>query len=405
MSEIAAITRLREQRNALIEQMRGVIDTADSESRDLTAEELQEVETREVEIKGFDGQINARERVLGMEPRLRVGDERMLTGTRETATTGGEQQDPTASDEYRTAFMGYIRTGAPEYRDALLAPNSAGGFTVPREFMAQLVEYRTHFGVIRQVSNTFSTTGGQTMDLPLLTGRGAAGWTNEAAAYNETDEVFGSVVFGAHKMTRIVQVSEELLQDSAFDIGGLLARRFGQSLAVLENTSFITGDGSGKPTGITNAAGLATGKTTSGATAITFDEVIDLIHSVTAPYRSPESKFIMADSTVSYLRKIKTGVASDLRYIWQTSAEAGVPDRLFGYPVFIDPDMPAIATGNDTIAFGDFSQAYWIRDAGPIQIKRLDERYADTGQVGFLCSARVDGKVVDNGAAKLLTQA
>jgi HK97 family phage major capsid protein len=403
MSEISEITRLREQRHELVQQMRRVIDKADAEGRDLSAEELAEIETREEEIKPLDRQISARELTLRLTPTLKEGDERSLTENRETAV----QKPVTETEEYRTAFDHYLR--GMERRDQLLSPNTSGGYTVPRGFLNELIEYRTHFGVVRGLANTFSTSGGNTMDLPLLTGRGAAGWTSEGAAYNEADETFGSVTFGAHKMTRIVQVSEELLQDSAFDIQSMLARRFGQSLAVLENTAFIAGTGSGQPKGMATVGGLATGKTTGGATAITFDEVIDLSHSVIPPYRQ-NAVWLMSDGILAYLRKIKTGVASDNRYIWQESATAGAPSLLWGFPWYIDPDMAGTSGGNPvtatrTMIFGDLTQAYWIRDAGPIAVRRLDERYADNGLVGFLVSARVDGQVVDNGAAKVMLQA
>src|SRR5690606_14330799 len=113
----------------------------------------------------------------------------------------------------------------------------------------------------------------------------------------------------------IVKVSEELLQDSAFDISGLLARRMGESLAMSEGAWFIGGDGSNKPTGLFDPThGATVGKTTNSSTAITFDEIIDLIHSVGMPYRRNAS-FVTNDLTVAYLRKIKTGVASDQRYL------------------------------------------------------------------------------------------
>lgn len=401
MSEISAVTRLRQQRHELVKQMRSIIDTADAESRDLTAEELADIEKREADIAPLDRQISARENALRLAPTLKEGDERALQGSRETGLAPSE-------DEHRAAFDAYLRGGV-ERRDHLLSPNTAGGYTVPRGFLNQLVEYRTHFGIVRSAANVFATEGGNTMDLPLLTARGAAGWTSEGASYQENDETFGAVTFSAHKMTRIVQVSEELLQDSAFDLQGLLARRFGESLAVLENTAFIEGSGSGQPKGMATSGGLSTGKTTSSGTAITFDEVLDLYHSVIPSYRQ-NAVWIMSDEILAYLRKIKTGVASDARYIWQTSAAGAAPDLLFGKPYLIDPDMPATSSGNPvtatrTMIFGDISQAYWIRDAGGMGVRRLDERYADTGLVGFVVSARVDGQPVDTGAAKVMLQA
>src|SRR5690606_597190 len=143
------------------------------------------------------------------------------------------------------------------------------------------------------------------------------------------------------------------------------------------------------------------GKTTNSSTAITFDEIIDLIHSVAMPYRRNAS-FVTNDLTVAYLRKIKTGVASDQRYLWQESLQAGVPGTILGYPVRTDPFVESdLTAGHRVIAFGDMRE-YWVRDAGRIGVQRLNERYADDGLVGFRVWARVDGKLVDPNAVKVL---
>lgn len=403
MSEISAITRLREQRYALVEKMREVINTADAESRDLTAEELGEIETRETEISPLDKQIAVREKTLGLTTKLKVGDERALSPDRETSTIN----KPEDTEDYQRSFDNYLRTGLMEYRAALLSPNTVGGYTVPRGFLQQLVEYRTQFGNIRGLAHTFNTDSGNILEMPLLTGRGAAAWTAEAAAYNDADETFGSVTFSAWKATRLVKVSEELMRDSAFDLAGLLARRFGQSLSLLENTAFVNGTGSAQPTGLLDTAGLTSGLTTATNNVILFTELVDLVHSVGPQYRQNAS-WVFSDSILAYLRKIKTGVASDLRFLWQESMAGDVPDRLFNHPFYIDPDMPATTTNAPTpatksVIFGDLEQAYWIRDVGPMVVRRLDERYADVGEVGFIVSARLDGKVVDNTAAKVMT--
>lgn len=389
---------LRERRRKLIDDMRAIIDTADAEKRDLTAEELGEIENRETEISGLDQQVRARETSTALQATLTVDTEQRIM------PTGAEQAtaDTDSDEERSTAFMDYLRTG--EVRAQLLDPSSAGGYTVPRGFLAQLVEYRRDFGVMRGLAYSFSTTEGNTIDVPTLTAGGAAAYTDEEGAFNDSDETFGQVTFGAYKMTRIVKVSEELLADSAFDLSGLIARRMGESLALRENEWFISGTGSSEPTGIlASSGGAAVGKDTAGSTAITFDEVIDLIHSVAPQYRQ-NARFVTNDLTVAYLRKIKTGVASDQRYLWQESLQAGQPGTILGYPVHTDPFMPSTLTaGTKTMGFGNFAE-YWIRDAGSIGVQRMNERYADTGHVGFRVYARVDGKIVDPNAIKVLRQ-
>ena len=123
---------------------------------------------------------------------------------------------------------------------------------------------------------------------------------------------------------------------------------------------------------------VAVGVTAASATAITADELISLVYSLKAPYRS-KAKFLMNDATVAAIRKLKdlNGV-----YVWQPALTAGEPDRLLGYPLYTSPKVPTMAAGARVIAFGDFS-CYWIADRAGRTIKRLNELFATNGQVGF----------------------
>ena len=197
-----------------------------------------------------------------------------------------------------------------------------------------------------------------------------------------------------------MKVSLQLLQDSEFPIESFLGRQFGQRIARVHNRHCTVGTGVNQPQGYIAAATV--GKTTAGATAITFDEVLDLEHSVDRAYRT-RAAFSMADSTALLLRKLKD---LDNQYIWRAGAEPGSPDRLFGYPVIYNNDIPAVATGQRTMAFGDHS-AYYLRDVSAIQVVRLNELYAENGQVGFLAFSRHDGGLIDAGTGpiKVLLQA
>ena len=168
-----------------------------------------------------------------------------------------------------------------------------------------------------------------------------------------------------------------------------------------EEEAFFTGNGTGKPLGILAATGGAeTGVTAAAADKITMDEVIDLFYSLRAPYRR-NAVFIMNDSTVKAIRKLKDGQG---QYLWQPSVTAGTPDTILNRPVHTSCFMPAIATGNKTILFGDLNY-YWVADREGRSFKRLNELYAPTGQVGFLASQRVDGKLILPEAVKVLLQA
>ena len=147
------------------------------------------------------------------------------------------------------------------------------------------------------------------------------------------------------------------------------------------------------------AGGAETGVTAASATAVTADELMDLYYSLKSPYRK-KSMWVLNDSTIKAIRKLKD---NNGQYLWQPSLTAGAPDMILGRPIKTSAYMPAIAAGAKTIAFGDFSY-YWIADRQGRSFKRLNELFAASGQVGFLASQRVDGKMILAEAVKVLEQ-
>ena len=234
----------------------------------------------------------------------------------------------------------------------------------------------------------------------MVASHGTAAWIDEEGSYPESDDAFGQVSIGSYKLATMIKVSEELLNDSAFDVPAYIAREFARRIGAAEEEAFFTGNGTGKPLGILAVTGGAqTGVTAASATAITMDEVMDLYYSLRAPYRR-NSVFIMNDSTVKALRKLKNGNGD---YLWQPSVRAGQPDTLLNRPVYTSTFMPAIAAGAKSILFGDLGY-YWVADRQGRSFKRLNELFAATGQVGFLSSERVDGKLILPEAVKVLAQ-
>ena len=236
--------------------------------------------------------------------------------------------------------------------------------------------------------------------IPVVASKGTASWIDEEGAYTESDDSFGQVSIGAYKLGTMIKVSEELLNDSVFDLESYIAREFARRIGTKEEEAFFTGDGTGKPLGILAASGGAeTGVTAASATAVTADELIDLFYSLKSPYRK-NAVWVLNDSTIKAIRKLKD---NNGQYLWQPSLVAGTPDTILGRPVKTSAYMPAIAAGAKTIAFGDFSY-YWIADRQGRSFKRLNELYAANGQVGFLGSQRVDGKMILPEAVKVLVQ-
>lgn len=396
---ISIITRMREERAAAIQAMQAIVESADSESRNLTSEEAAEWDKRDAEVTRLEAEIQRRERTEVLQPSRDL----VAAATREAASAAEESatRDQTDSAEYRSAFTRYL-TGADltshERRDLSIGTNTAGGYTVPVSMANEIFRVAREFGVMRQISRVVNTAGGETLNIPKVTAYGASGWTNEAAAFTESDPTFATASLSAFKATHIAQVSEELLQDSAFDIAGLLAEIMGQNLGVLTNTAYVVGTGTGQPTGITTQTTAGKTGSTGQTTSVTTDDLVDLYHSVLSPYRVGAT-WLMNDASVKVIRKLKTGVAGDNTFLWQPGLQVGAPDMLLGRPVMTDPDVPVMAANAKSILFGDF-KGYWVRDAGGISVQRLNELYSATGQVGFRVFLRTDGKLIDTASVK-----
>ena len=307
-----------------------------------------------------------------------------------------------ASDEYRTSFWDMMRSKAPlpSVVNALQeGTDSEGGYLVPDEYERTLVEALEEENMFRQLAKVIRTSSGD-RKIPVVATKGTASWIDEEGAYTESDDSFGQVSIGAYKVGTMIKVSEELLNDSVFDLESYIAKEFARRIGAKEEEAFFTGDGSGKPLGILAATGGAeTGVTAASSTAVTADELMDLFYSLKSPYRK-KAVWVLNDSTIKAVRKLKDSTG---QYLWQPSLVAGTPDTLLGRPVKTSAYMPVIAAGAKTIAFGDFSY-YWIADRQGRSFKRLNELYAANGQVGFLGSQRVDGKLVLSEAVKVLAQ-
>ena len=394
------ILELREKRAKAWEAAKAFLDSHRNDKGVLSAEDDAAYTRMEQEITDLGKEISRMERREALDAQLNLPVNQPLTGKplngRETAKTGR------ATDEYRQNFWDMMRskTPMPQVVNALqIGTDSEGGYLVPDEYERILVEALEEENVFRQLAKVIRTSSGD-RKIPVVATKGTASWIDEEGAYLESDDSFGQVSIGAYKVGTMIKVSEELLNDSVFDLEAYISREFARRIGAKEEEAFFTGDGSGKPLGVLAAAGGAeTGVTTASATAITADELIDLFYSLKAPYRR-NAVWVLNDSTIKAIRKLKDNQG---QYLWQPSLTTGAPDLLLGKPVRTSAYMPAIAADAKTVAFGDFSY-YWIADRQGRSFKRLNELYAATGQVGFLASQRVDGKLVLPEAIKMLAQ-
>lgn len=390
--------KLLAERGQCIDAMRALLNKAEAAGRDLSADEQTEYnrhEARQDEI----GNLAKRAEKFGQLD-AEVG-QAVNTVTKLAVAADGTKNFRNSA-EYKEALDVVLRRGSagildPRIHNALqVGTNSEGGYVVPQEFEKTLLTALQDINEVRQWCNVISTASQH--HIPVESTLGAAAWTAEEAAFNESDAAFGRVTLNDYKATTIIKVADELLKDAMFDMQGYLATNFGKRFGILEEAAFVNGDGSSKPTGI--VPGASAGKTAAGAAAITTDELIDLYHALNRPYRK-NAVWLMADGTAKLLRKLKD---STNQYLWQPGLVAGQPDTLLGRPVIVSNAMPAATTGLKSVVFGDLSY-YTIADRQGVTVQRLNELYAATGQVGFRAFKRVDAKVTLSEAIKYLIQA
>nr|WP_218008036.1 phage major capsid protein [Herbidospora sakaeratensis] len=405
-----ALQRLIDEQNTIWNRMQELRRGMDD--RDLTAEERQNWDEAEARLTVVSSDIERLQRAAQLDT---------VDRSQVIVAGGGQDGDQRGNDadrqeRYSEAFYGFIRRGldrlTPEQRELLAANfgevraqgvgvDSAGGYLVPEGFRNKMTETLVAFGgLMGQVSEIVTGTGN---DLPWPTNDDTANIgaiLGENTQISEQDLTIGQRKLGAHIYTsKLVRVSLALLQDNQFNLEAWLPTKLGTRIGRAVAAHLCTGTGVGQPEGIT--VGGTVGKTgaVSATAVITYDDTIDLEHSVNSAYREGgNAKYVFADSMLKLLRKLKDGEG---RPIWVPVPTAGFPATINGWSYTVDDGMPAPAPGAKSIAFGDFRQGYVARRVLDVQLQILRERYADYLQVGFHGFARLDGRVDDAAAFRL----
>ena len=391
------ITELRDKRNKAWEAAKAFVETKRDADGLMTAEDAATYAQMEQKVQDYSTEIDRMERQEAMDRQLNAPTSTPITG--KPATAKVETKSGRAADTYKTSFWNQMRNKTSvEVRNALsVGVDADGGYLVPDTYEKTLIQALNDTMVVRKLAHTFVTACG-VHKIPVVTSHGTANWVEESGEIPETTETFGQQHIGAHKLTALIKISEELLNDSAFDLEEYFQKEFTKRILNAEEVAFITGDGNGKPTGLLDEdTGAEVGVTAASATEITADDVINLYYSLRAPYRS-KAVWLLNDSTVNALRLLKD---KNGQYLWQSSLKEGTPDMLMGRPVYTSTAFPSIGAGQKAVAFGDLSY-YWIGDREGITFRRLNELYAAKGQVGFLATKRVDAKLILPEAVKVL---
>lgn len=379
---------LKEKRATIYTQIDELRKAADG--REMTAEEQQRWDTMLADYDKADKAVEAEERFQEVQRRQAV--EQVASRDKSVGQQLGE--------EYRKAFADYLLNGAmgisPESRTIIEQragiAGLAGGLIIPKSLASEIEVALKAYGGMFEAGSIIPTSNGGDLILPTVNDT-----TSKATIVAEYDQStrkapsFGSVTLKAYTYrTPIIPVSQELLQDSAFNLdallSGLLADAFGRGI----NEDLTTGNGTGKPTGIVTAATACA--TSAAAASIKLDDLIDLIKSVNSAY-ARNGKFMFNRNTLWELAKIKD---QNGHYIWHESARDGSPATLFGKQYILNDDVADIGAGNASVLFGDFSK-YKIRMVQSFRVVRLNELLAEYLSIGLFGFARVDGNLLDAG--------
>lgn len=424
---MADIKEMREKAARTLTEARSMLDSIKDNA---TPEERKEAEIAVDkaldEVTRIEADIDRREKMEAAEKRAQERLEAVDADKRPKLDGEARGQDSGEKVEYREAFHEYLRAQGQlgemsvEARDVLkqgfssvetraqtAGTNSAGGYTVPTELMNILVKSMAAWGPMydESISTVLTTSGGGTITLPTVNDTASTAEAHTEGA-TLTDDGGKDVVFGEKQLdayawnTEWLRVSKELADDSIFAMEQVLGDLLGERLGRIANSQLTIGTGSSAPNGIVTASTL--GKTAAGATAITSDEIIDLVHSVNPAYRmGPKVRFMFNDSTLAAIRKLKDG---DGNYLWQMgNVQQGVPGSLLGYGYSVNQAMANIATGNRSIVFGDFGK-YYVRKVGAPLIGAIQDKdfWPGFGIAGYI---RFDGELSDTAAVKHLIQA
>jgi len=306
-------------------------------------------------------------------------------------------------------FIHFMRTGEKVNKAMVEGTPSAGGYLVPEEFEAEVIRKLANDVAVRRAGARIFTMSSNRLEVPTETARNSGGWVAEGAAYTQQDTALGQVALTPYKYTRLIQTSEELLEDSAIDLANYFATVFAEDFAEAEDTAFLEGTGSGQPTGILNDTDIVTNDPTDTSfgdedAGFTPDDVIAHLYSLRAPYRR-NATWIMNSASAQVLRTMKDGNG---QYIWTESAPGGIangePARLLGRPVIVTDNISNDDTDGNRIILGDF-RYYLIGQRRGLTIMRSDDYAFNTGHVTFRASLRVDGKVSQAEAFKVLINA
>ena len=373
------VNELRKARADHWESMKNFLNTHEQKDGTLSVDDTATYEKMEAKLEEYNDSVERAEKAQEIENSMNApASERIIDSVSKKSGA-----DLRATDEYKAEFLNYLKTRRAS--NALQeGTSSEGGYLVPTDFERALFAGRDKVDPIFDLAGRLFL-GASEKNVPFVASHATATFVAEGGTYGGNDPSFGQVTLHAYKFGSLLKISEELMADSAFDMLAFLSDEIGKAMGNAQAAYFWTGTGTAQPQGVMNCAGA--GVTTSENNKITADEIIDLYYSALEQYRAVSS-WAMNDSTVKEIRKLKLGTGE---YLWAPGL-GDAPDTILGRPLRTSVNIDEIGAGKKVIAFGDFLGCYKIADRQGVELKVLDQLYAETGQIGFRGSVRTDGK-------------
>lgn len=408
------IQELRAKRANLINQAGELLKRAETENRNMTAEEDTNWQKYHADADQIKVQYERMERQSDLESELHQSQGRIAGGRQSAEVTNENRHEAFGnwlrygmtgiSQEHRQIMSDSMVAMPRETRAQSVGVDTAGGYLVAEDLVKQIESAMLPYSGVRNTRATIvRTSAGNDMIMPTSDDTSNSGAIlAENAQVSEQDIAFGSKTLRAYTYTsKLVRASLSFLQDSSIaNVEAWIAGKLGERIGRATGAHFITGTGNNQPEGLASAATL--GVTSAGATAIIYNELVDLEFSVNASYRT-RAEFLLADGALKVIKKLKDGEG---RPLWVPGVAVREPDTILGYRYAVDQNIPTPASTTISVYFGDFSK-FHIRDVAGMQMLRLSERYADYLQVGFLMFSRHDSILLDAGThpIKYLQQA
>ena len=386
---MSKILEMRENRKKAWEAAKAFVETKRDKDGLLSEEDAKTYAEMEKKVQAYAAEIERMEQMEAMEAEMNRPVNTPIV-TKPVSDKQMPEKKGRAADAYKAAMLDALRSGFKRVSNVLQeGVDTDGGYLVPEEYDNRLIDVLDEENIMRKLGTRITTSGEHKINIAAT--KPAASWIEEGGALSFGDATFDQILMDAHKLHVAIKVTEELLYDNAFGLEDYIITQFGKALANAEEDAFLNGDGVGKPLGLFAASGGGQIAETLTA-AIKADDIINLVYALKRPYRKNAS-FIMNDKNIAAIRKLKDNNGA---YIWQPSAQAGEPDRLFGYPVHTSAYAP-----EDAIAFGDYKY-YNIGDRGTRSFKQLTELFAGNGMIGYVAKERVDGKLILPEAVQIL---